>query len=48
VSLTDGRFRWDLRNNSGKTVANGVYFYKLSISKGGQTFKTRGKFAVMR
>jgi hypothetical protein len=48
VSLRDGRFRWDLRNNSGKIVANGVYFYKLSISKGGQTFKKRGKFAVMR
>lgn len=48
VSLNDGRIRWDLRNDSGKTVANGVYFYKLSISKGGQTFKKRGKFAVMR
>lgn len=48
ASLTSGRFRWDLRNDSGKTVANGVYFYKLSISKGGQTFKKRGKFAVLR
>lgn len=48
VSLTSGRIRWDLRNDSGKTVANGVYFYKLTISKGGQMFKKRGKFAVMR
>ncbi|NLF96553.1 MAG: T9SS type A sorting domain-containing protein [Candidatus Riflebacteria bacterium] len=48
VSVTNGRFRWDMRNDSGKTVANGVYFYRLTISKGGQTFKKRGKFAVMR
>lgn len=44
----DGRIRWDMRNNNGKRVANGVYFYKLDITRGGQTFKKRGKFAVMR
>lgn len=43
-----GRFRWDLRNDSGKIVSNGVYFYKLEITKNGQTFKKRGKIAVMR
>ena len=48
VSTTDGRFRWDMRNDSGKAVANGVYFYQLTVSKGGQTLKKRGKFAVMR
>lgn len=44
----DGRIRWDMRNNNGKRVANGVYFYRLEITRGGQTFKKRGKFAVMR
>ena len=48
VSTTKGRIRWDLRTNGGKAVANGVYFYQLNISKGGQTFKKRGKIAVMR
>ncbi|PKL42387.1 MAG: hypothetical protein CVV41_14715 [Candidatus Riflebacteria bacterium HGW-Riflebacteria-1] len=48
VSTNDGRFRWDMRNDSGKAVANGVYFYQLTVSKGGQTLKRRGKFAVMR
>ncbi|MDD3145866.1 MAG: FlgD immunoglobulin-like domain containing protein, partial [Candidatus Riflebacteria bacterium] len=43
-----GRIRWDLRNNSGKIVANGVYFYKLEVTSGGRTLKKRGKFAVMR
>jgi hypothetical protein len=48
ASTTNGRIRWDLRNNNGKRVANGVYFYQLQITRGGQTFKKRGKFAVMR
>jgi hypothetical protein len=48
VSKRQGRFRWDLRTDSGRKVANGVYFYKLDISKNGRTFKKRGKFAVMR
>lgn len=48
ANAKQGRFRWDLRNDAGRIVANGVYFYKLEITKNGQTFKKRGKFAVMR
>jgi flagellar hook assembly protein FlgD len=48
ASTKQGRFRWDLRNNSGRVVANGAYFYKLEITKNGRTFKKRGTFAVMR
>ncbi len=48
ANAKNGRIRWDMRNNSGKTVANGVYFYKLDVTSGGTTFKKRGKFAVMR
>lgn len=48
ASTKDGKITWDLRNNNGKRVANGVYFYKLDITRGGQTFKKRGKFAVVR
>lgn len=44
----DGRIRWDLHNNQGKRVANGAYFYQLQVTRGGQTLKKRGKFAVMR
>jgi hypothetical protein len=48
ASARQGRFRWDLRNDNGRMVANGVYFYKLEITKNGRTYKKRGKFAVMR
>jgi hypothetical protein len=48
ASTKQGRFRWDLRNNSGRVVANGAYFYKIEITKNGRTFKKRGTFAVMR
>ncbi|GAB4267012.1 MAG: hypothetical protein Kow0029_01210 [Candidatus Rifleibacteriota bacterium] len=48
ANARQGRFRWDLRNDSGRIIANGVYFYKLEITKNGKTFKKRGKFAVMR
>jgi len=48
ASQKSGRIRWDMRNNSGKEVANGVYFYQLEVNSGGRTLKKRGKFAVMR
>jgi len=48
ASTNSGRIRWDLRNRKGKIVANGVYFYQLEVTRGGQTLKKRGKFAVMR
>ena len=48
ANQTDGRIRWDLRNDSGKRVANGVYFYKLQVTRSGKTYKKRGKFAVLR
>lgn len=40
--------RWDLRNNSGKNVANGVYFAEIKASLGGQSSKQRRKIAVLR
>ena len=48
ANTTHGRIKWDLRNDSGKRIANGVYFYKLQITKAGKTYKKRGKFAVLR
>jgi hypothetical protein len=48
ANTTNGRIRWDLRNDSGNRIANGVYFYKLQITKAGKTYKKRGKFAVLR
>jgi hypothetical protein len=47
-ALVSGRIRWDLTNDDGRRVANGVYFYKFETTRGGQTFKSRGKLAVMR
>ncbi len=40
--------RYDLTNRKGKRIANGVYFYKLTATRNGQTFKKTGKFAVLR
>lgn len=40
--------RWDLRNSSGDTVANGVYFAEVKATLGGQSSKQRRKIAVLR
>ncbi len=48
TALTSGKIRWDLCNDDGDRVANGVYIYKFEATRGGQTFKGRGKLAVMR
>lgn len=48
ANLTSGRIRWDLRNKDGRMVANGVYFYRLQVTRNGQTLSKRGSFAVMR
>ncbi|MFZ2961417.1 MAG: Ig-like domain-containing protein [Candidatus Ozemobacteraceae bacterium] len=48
TNTASGKIRWDLRNDNGNRVANGVYFYKMEVSKNDQTFKTRGKLAVLR
>jgi len=39
--------RWNLRNEDGKTVSNGVYFFKVVIRKGGEELKGHGKLAVL-
>jgi len=39
--------RWDLRNESGRLVANGVYPFKVFIRKGGEEYKASGKLAVL-
>ncbi|MBF0501125.1 MAG: T9SS type A sorting domain-containing protein [Candidatus Riflebacteria bacterium] len=48
TNTSSGKLRWDLTNDNGKKVANGVYFYKMEASRNGQTFKTSGKLAVLR
>ncbi|MBF0407168.1 MAG: T9SS type A sorting domain-containing protein [Candidatus Riflebacteria bacterium] len=46
--LSSGKLKWDLRNDDGKKVANGVYLYKIEAIKNGQKIKSRGKLAVLR
>ncbi|HNV68997.1 MAG TPA: FlgD immunoglobulin-like domain containing protein, partial [Candidatus Ozemobacteraceae bacterium] len=46
--LKTGRVRWDLTNENGRRISNGVYFYKFEATKAGRTLKARGKLAVMR
>ncbi|HAD81233.1 MAG: hypothetical protein A2509_06360 [Candidatus Edwardsbacteria bacterium RIFOXYD12_FULL_50_11] len=48
--LTSGvrTFGWDLRDESGRGVANGVYFYKVTVSQGGKVKERTGKMAVLR
>ena len=48
ANATHGRVRWDLRSDGGKRIANGVYFYKVQVTRAGKTYKKRGKFAVLR
>ncbi|MBF0407166.1 MAG: hypothetical protein HQM10_07425 [Candidatus Riflebacteria bacterium] len=47
-ALSTGKLKWDLRNDDGKRVANGVYLYKIEAIKNGQKIKSRGKLAVLR
>ena len=39
---------WDLRDEDDKTVANGVYFYKLTARRGGRKAEKIGKLAVLK
>lgn len=41
-------FAWDLRNDKGKLVANGVYFAEISTKTGGVSAKNRTKIAVLK
>jgi hypothetical protein len=39
---------WDGRDADGDAIANGVYFYKLVTSIGGETSEQVGRFAIVR
>ena len=39
---------WNGRDNSGKTTASGVYFYKLSAAKGGGKYTSTKKMILMK
>jgi hypothetical protein len=39
--------RWNHRNEDGKTVANGMYLFKVIVHKGGEELKSTGKIAVL-
>lgn len=41
-------FPWDLTDGDGRRVANGVYFYVMSVSLGERTEKRTGKMAILR
>ena len=41
-------FEWDLADRDGRRVANGVYFYTLSVSQGRATVTRTGKLAILR
>jgi hypothetical protein len=40
--------RWDCRDEDGRSVANGVYPYKIVIRRGGDELKANGKIAILR
>ena len=40
--------RWDLLNDRGKAVANGVYYVEFNAGVAGQSAKERRKIAVLR
>ncbi len=39
---------WNLRDEDDKTIANGVYFYKLTAKQGGRKTEKIGKLAVLK
>jgi len=41
-------FPWDLTDGDGRRLANGVYFYVMSVSLGERTEKRTGKLAILR
>lgn len=43
-----GKASWNLKNSSGRRVANGVYFYRLETTRRGVTAKQKGKIAIAR
>lgn len=49
ASNTAHVIRWDLANDDGERVANGVYHYKLKITlTGGKTIEKTGKIAILK
>jgi hypothetical protein len=47
-ALSSGKLKWDLRNDDGDKVANGVYYFKMEATKNGKKHKTTRKLAVLR
>jgi subtilisin family serine protease len=45
LAPTSGKASWDLKNDSGETVASGIYLYSVTDSRGN---KSQGKLAVIR
>jgi hypothetical protein len=41
-------FEWDLCDENGRGIANGVYFYKFTVSQNGNVQEKTGKMAVLR
>ncbi len=44
----ESRITWDLRNQDGRRVANGVYFVQVYLTAGGKTEKKTLKLAVLQ
>jgi hypothetical protein len=44
VDGTVGTFRWDLKNDSGREVASGIYLYRISSGDN----ETTGKLGIIR
>jgi flagellar hook assembly protein FlgD len=42
------RIPWDGRDDDGNLIANGIYFYKIILSKNGKTETTTQKIAIFR
>jgi hypothetical protein len=42
------RIAWDGRDQDGDAIANGVYFYKLSVTQQGSASEHVGRFSVLR
>jgi hypothetical protein len=48
LNIGFNRIHWDGRDADGSELANGVYFYKLVISRDGRDDESIGKFAILR
>jgi hypothetical protein len=48
LSIDFNKIRWDCRDQDGDSIGNGVYLYKIILTKEGKNYSASGKMAVVK